>query len=214
MPTPVSRTVMTAWAPHRSAISQMCPSRSVYLAALFKRFVTAWASRIGSASSLIGVSGRTRVNSWPPAFKSAPLVSTAERSTAPSSTRSLRSSSRLLVIRATSTRSSISRAICRTCRSIADTAHCDSGASAASRFRIWTALRIGASGLRSSWARIARNSFLDRSTVFKVSSVRLRSVISTSTLTAPRTFPDPSRIGLAWASTVRRWPSGRSMTIS
>ena len=46
----VSRTVTTASPPCRSAVSQMRPPRSVYLAALFRRFATAWASRVGSAS--------------------------------------------------------------------------------------------------------------------------------------------------------------------
>ena len=52
-----------------------------------------------------------------------------------------------------------------------------------------TALRIGASGLRSSWESVARNSSLRRSDSRSTSSTRFRSVTSTQTLTQPHTCP-------------------------
>ena len=62
---------------------------------------------------------------------------------------------------------------------------------------LFTAARIGASGLRSSCASVAKNSFLERSASFSASSARLRSLMSTNTFTAPSTSPSSSQIGLA-----------------
>ena len=54
--------------------------------------------------------------------------------------------------------------------------------------RIATALRIGASGLRSSWPSMARNSLIRRSATSS-SSMRFRSVRSRVTLAKPRSVP-------------------------
>lgn len=77
-----------------------------------------------------------------------------------SSTCYFRSSILPLVMRDTSSKSSISRVTCRTCRSITSLAHCNSGEGGPFRRRICAAFRMGARGLRSSWASIARNSSL------------------------------------------------------
>ena len=103
------------------------------------------------------------MSSWPHFSISGRLASTALFTTAASSTRSLRSSILPVVMRDTSSRSSTSRVIWCTCRSITSVAHCNSGTGGPLARKICTALRIGASGLRSSWASIARNSSLRRS---------------------------------------------------
>ena len=90
------------------------------------------------------------------------LVSTALLHHRRQSTRSLRSSSLPRLMRLTSSRSSTSRTICSSCRSIRVRACSPASRSVDSRM-ICRALRIGASGLRSSWASVARNSSLRRS---------------------------------------------------
>ena len=97
------------------------------------------------------------------------------------------------VIRETSSRSSTSRTRCSTCRSIIARARSTVGvvglgAAAGSA----GALRIGASGLRSSWASIARNSSLRRSASRKASSCRLRSVMSSIEPTMRKGLPRSS----------------------
>ena len=79
----------------------------------------------------------------------------AERSTG-----SLRSWILPRVIRETSSRSSTSRAMQRTCCSTTSRIVSRSTGSSPRSLMMWTALRIGARGLRSSWASIARNSSL------------------------------------------------------
>ena len=51
IPMPVSRTRRTAWSPIASTVSSMRPPSSEYLALLFSRFDTTWASRPGSPST-------------------------------------------------------------------------------------------------------------------------------------------------------------------
>ncbi len=57
MPMPVSRTETTTSPPRRSAVSQMWPPRSVYLALLVSRLPKTWASRVRSASRKTGSGG-------------------------------------------------------------------------------------------------------------------------------------------------------------
>ena len=54
---------------------------------------------------------------------------------------------------------------------------------------IWTALLIGARGLRSSWASMARNWSLRWSASLRASSMRLRSSMSVTTAPAPSMVP-------------------------
>ena len=56
----------------------------------------------------------------------------------------------------------MSRTMTATWRAITPRAVRTSGSVRPSRPRVWTALRIGASGFRSSWASVARNSSLWR----------------------------------------------------
>ena len=65
IPMPLSRTRSTAMSPSRSAVSQMRPPGSVYLAAFVSRLPTTWASRTGSASSSSDSDGRRTLNSMP-----------------------------------------------------------------------------------------------------------------------------------------------------
>src|SRR5207244_16048 len=67
------------------------------------------------------------------------------------------------------------------CRSIMARTCSPCAASARGSLRTCSALPIGASGLRSSWASIARNSSLRRSASRRASSARTRSVTSKAT---------------------------------
>ena len=109
MPMPLSRTRSTASSPSRSAVSQMRPFASVYLAALVRRLPTTWASRTGSASRSRDSFGSRTLKSWPCASTSGCTVSTARATTVASSMRSLRSSILPRMTRDTSSRSSTSR---------------------------------------------------------------------------------------------------------
>ena len=117
MPIPVSRTRIATPSPSRSAVSQMEPPRGVYLAALLSRLPTTCASRAGSASRRTGSPGSETVKAWPRASMLARTISTACSTTVDSRTSSLRSVIFPCVMRDTSSRSSTSRARCRTCRS-------------------------------------------------------------------------------------------------
>jgi hypothetical protein len=127
-------------------------------------------------------------------------VSTAWRTIACVSTRSLRSSILPRLMRDTSRRSSTSRTSCESCRSIIARV-CATAARLSPASRITCiALRIGVNGLRSSCASVARNTSLRWSCSLRVAwlwissaSAALRSVMSTSALTAPVTRPSASR---------------------
>jgi hypothetical protein len=68
-------------------------------------------------------------------------------------------------------------------------------------------VRIGASGLRSSWARVARNSSLRRSASLEA---RLRSVTSALVPTKPRNAPERPNLGWPQDSSQCHCPSARS----
>ena len=102
----------------RSAVSQMRPPCSVYLAALLSRLANTWASR-----TEVGVQVDRLRRQRHRQFVTALLDERAARldgalMTSASSTRCLRSSILSRVMREMSSRSSISRVICCTCRSI------------------------------------------------------------------------------------------------
>ena len=76
------------------------------------------------------------------------------------------------------------------------TSRLQSWASSASLcIRSWTALAIAASGLRSSWASMARNSSFRRISSATWSSAFRRSVTSRKTSTTPSTAPPGPRMG-------------------
>ncbi len=78
---------------------------------------------------------------------------------------------------------------------------------------MWAALRIGASGLRSSWASMARNSSLRRSFSRSSCSAARRAVMSRNTRTTPTTRPRPSRIGAPLSSIGTSVPSRPISTV-
>ena len=86
------------------------------------------------------------------------------------SIRSRRISSLFWVMRATSSRSSVSRTSCSSCRSIVARAFSTTSGLSRARRMTSSALRIGASGLRSSCDSVARNSSLRRSASRSASS--------------------------------------------
>lgn len=94
-----------------------------------------------------------------------------------------------LVMRATSSRSSTSRVSSRTWRSTMSRMRATGGASGYRWVSSETEVRIGASGLRSSWPRLARNSSLRRAAsrtwycLLRARSVECRAVISASVRT-------------------------------
>ena len=131
---------------------------AVYFAALVSRLENTCASRTGSASTQIGAAGMVDARSTaPPPRPAGRHVSSACRSTPRSVSVSLRSSSLPRVMRETSSRSSTSRTICATWRSIMSRGRRDvAGRPAAPDAALRRALRIGASGLRSSWASVGQ----------------------------------------------------------
>ena len=188
-------------APRGPRSSSICPPGSVNSAALLSRFTRTWSSRTGSASSQIGRRCGDHGELVAPL-----LASAAERSRRPARPgppgRSAPSRSRTLpcVRRVTSSRSSMSRAMCRTCRSTMLPASRTSDGSSGAWRRTWTELSTGASGLRSSWESMARNSSLRRlasasSSAWRRSSISscLRSVVSRITLANPLSSPRSSR---------------------
>ena len=188
MPLPSSRTTTSTSPPWRSATTRIWPPGSVYFTELLIRLVNTCTSRVASASRYTGVGGSERSTRWRLASTSGWLASIAVRSTWPNSTCWRRSSSLLRVIRLTSIRSSTSRTMCRICRSITATTSIACGLAPSRRLSSSTPLRIGASGLRSSCASVARNSSLrlsasDRSRAIlrRLSSSSLRSLMSAIT---------------------------------
>ena len=65
---PVSRTRTTAWSPTASTVSSMRPPSSEYLALLFSKFDTTWASRPGSPSTSTACSRKRNLQDVFPGF--------------------------------------------------------------------------------------------------------------------------------------------------
>ena len=104
----------------------------MYLALLVSRLLKTWASRVRSASRATGSGGSETVSVCPAASMSGRAVSTALFTTSASSTRERRSSILLRLMRETSSRSSISRTMWPSCRSIMPRA-CGDGTGVAGR---------------------------------------------------------------------------------
>ena len=162
--------------PPAPAVRQMRPPGSVYLAALFSRLASTWASRTGSASTHSGSGGSATSSSCWRASMSGRLVSTARATTAATSTGSLRK----LDLAAGDARHvqqvvhQAGQVLHLPLHHVARLRHARPASAPASR-RICRPLRMGASGLRSSWASIARNSSLRRSASRNSCSSRSRS---------------------------------------
>ncbi len=191
MPIPSSRTETKTSSARRSAASQMCPPRRVYLALLVSRLPRTCASRVRSASSEHGLARQRDGERVPGGVDERPgcLHGTADHVGQQHPLR--RSSILSRLMREISSRSSISRTMCPSCRSIISRAWATARASAAASRITSNPLRSGASGLRSSWASRARNSSLRRSASRIASSARLRSVMSRATFDAPMIRPSP-----------------------
>ena len=150
MPTPLSRTRITHSSSSWPTVTQMWPPSPVYLTALVSRFTTTCSSLAASPFTEIGSSGMATVSSCLCVVISGRAVSIACDTTEPAVITSCRSCTRPVVMRATSSRSSTMCRSCPTCRSMMPTACCWIGLSRPCSRNRSTALRIGASGLRSS----------------------------------------------------------------
>ena len=105
--------------PRAARRSAMRPPGSVYFAALLSRFENTCARRVASPSTGSGSRGSATSSAWPRASMNGRAVSTRVCArTSRSSTRSCRSASLPVVMRDTSSRSSTSRTIWRSWRSI------------------------------------------------------------------------------------------------
>ena len=162
MPMPSSRTESTSLRrPSRAGDDRRCPPGSVYLAALVQQVATTCASRAGSATTRSPLPRHVDSRGGAGATRAAGSRSRSPwATTRASSTASRRSSIFPRAMRETSSRSSTRRERCCTCRSMIDRSR--SSASGARSCMSCRAVSIGASGLRSSWPSIARNSSLAR----------------------------------------------------
>ncbi len=162
MPTPLSRTRTTASSPSRSTVIRTSPPMSLYFAALLSRLTTTCPIRSGSAWTQIGWVGSATENSCLRASMKGRVSSAAWLTTTRRSTCSLASRNFPLVIRLMSNRSSTSRTMSPTCRSMTFPACSMIGSLVLICRRISRELRIGERGLRSSWDSRAMNSSLLR----------------------------------------------------
>ena len=201
IPTPVSLTTTTACSPSRRTDSRMLPRAGVYLAALLSRLATTWAMRVASASTSSGWSGISTSSACWPASISGRLVSTALARMVRRSARWRLSSSLPPLMRATSSRSSIRCTMWPTWRSIISLTLPTAAGLSPPRRITDRPLRIGASGLRSSCARVARNSVLRRSASARSSasrrssfSERLRAETSENSSATLRLSGPPMRV--------------------
>ncbi len=162
MPTPLSRTLITAWPWRSVSASSIEPPSSVYLPALLSRLATTWDRRAKSPRSTTGASGTVAWSWWRRLSRNGFAVSIACATTARRSSGSVCSAILPWLMRATSSRSSTRRVRCATCRPVTSVAQVSFGSAGARRRITSSAVRIGASGLRSSCESIARNSSLRR----------------------------------------------------
>ena len=117
-------------------------------------------------------------------------------------------------MRETSSRSSSRRDICRTWRSMMPPTWRSVASSGSARRSAATPLRIGASGLRSSWASIARNSSLRRSVSRSDFSSALRWPMSRAIDDAPMMPPASLRIGETVSETSMMRPPRATRSVS
>ncbi len=178
MPIPVSVTVTTSSPPRTSAARMSVPPVSVNLAALLSRFSRTWASRVKSAYSVTGPGGSLTSSRCWRASISGRAASTALLMT---SFRSIRSFCKIIlpvVMREMSRRSLTRRTSWCSWRAITSRAERTIAASPPAFCNSSSAVRNGASGLRNSCARVARNSSLRWSAASSAFSAPRRSAIS------------------------------------
>ena len=170
---PSSATATQASPPFLPAVTRIWPPFAVYLMALSRMLEKIWTRRTKSPSTTSGWSPSSTASSR--SVQAAVQPSTARRTASATSTASTCSVIMFRVIRETSSRSSTRRTMCVTCRSRTRQAAFTLLGSCAERLSASTLEAIGANGLRSSCARIARNSSFRRSASRRASSERLRS---------------------------------------
>ncbi len=141
--------------------------------------------RAASASSMIRSRGVSTDSAWRDRSINGRTAATASRTMSASATDVLRKWSRPLLIRETSSKSSMSRTSCAAWRDIVSVTRAAIAGSRSRRFNISIPELIGASGLRSSCASSAMNSSLRRSASRRSSSAFLRLVMSTSVIATP-----------------------------
>ena len=158
MPMPLSVTLSTSRRSLVSAASAIRPPGGVYLAALCSRLESTWTRRFLSPStSASGV--RTSTSSWCrfDATRGS-TCSTALWTTEPISTRCRSIATSPRVTRETSSRSWIRDFMWSTWRTMISLVRLTTASVPPESLSMWAAAMIGASGLRSSWASMARNS--------------------------------------------------------
>ncbi len=195
MPMPRSATRMTTSLPETTASRSMRPPGGEYLLALLSRLPRLCVRRAASTSMYTGCRG-TLISSCCPAMS----IAGRQASTASSTTelKLVGARCRLSLSKASrpmSIRSSISRTINPTCRSIVCRSRSMVAASAVPRCSTANDDTSGASGLRSSWASIARKWSLRALASRTASSARFRSVMSRMAAIRPTTVPCASRSG-------------------
>ncbi|MNM72628.1 hypothetical protein D3C81_843270 [compost metagenome] len=165
MPMPLSLRRMRTLSPSRAAAMAMRPPGEVNLAALSSRLATICDRRTASPRTHSSSLGKSMSIAWPRASMLCELVSSALRTTPARLTLSHCSEILPCEIRDTSSRSSTRRTRWSVWRPMVRRAlSCMAGTTGSSLHSRASAVRMGPSGLRSSCARVARNSSLRRST--------------------------------------------------
>ena len=180
MPVPLSATVATTWSASPVTCRVMVPPSPVYFEAFPSRLVNTWARRTRSPQVPSGSGGSSTSSCWPRSRTRGMTVSTAW-----SMTSARASASRVMVIlpllmRAASSRSSSRLAMWSTWRRMTFEKFSTWGEALAERSSSIEDMLIGTSGLRSSCASMARNSFWRR-LVASASSRRLCSLMAATT---------------------------------
>jgi hypothetical protein len=197
MPMPLSLTAMRTYFSSASTSSRSAPPSWVYLAALLRIFASTCTRRFLSPHASAGAGACVTLNCWRRACTSGPTCSTASKAIWPMSSGVSSSSTRPRVTRETSSRSSISAVMWRTWRPMIWLVLRTRFSFGSARSRRSAAAPIGASGLRSSCASMARNSSLRRSSSRSFSSAILRSVTSLAAPIHSSISPSSRNIGTA-----------------
>src|SRR5450830_1029659 len=205
-PMPSSLTVIairSCCAPSSCAVTAICPPALEYLDAFVSRLVKIWVRRVLSASSQTGSAGSCTVSCWAAPSNRGRTLSMACSMAGCRAVRSRRSTILPELMRPISIRSSTSSASWPTWRSITWRDFCQTSCRSLS-FISCTALMMGASGPRSSCARVARYSFLRRSACCSSASLarswraaRSRRVMSVAIVITDSTWPAASKAGMA-----------------
>src|SRR5262245_26209371 len=227
IPRPVSHTVTRASSPTCSSRTSTRPSSGVNLIALPSTFASTCWSRVSSPLTRTSVS-MPAVSAMPAATASGRIASTAACTTAARCVGPIVSPSRPLMIRETSSRSSISAAWILPLRSTVSRARAARPGDSRPWRRTLIQPSIAASGVRSSCDTTERNSSFARfaasasaraacalpSRRSRYASFSFRSVMSRVIFAAPTIAPVESRIGETEMETLIRRPSFRRRTVS